>query len=643
MDKKEAIADFLKSFELSLKQSSIYFKEHPAFIKSVEDVKQKVDMLLHYLSPIKISFIPHSLIIEGEHWEKERIHKELAKTFHRRLIKNLVIREGTTVEELMAFITQVNLTPKNILKQGGLSSIIRRENISHISVEALDYSQLLRGEGEEIKDVWEYLLNEAMESQDAQKIVDITENFDRVVTHFKTEDFIENQDLMENINKLFIYLKEREEDKFRKCAKVLMKSILRNKDISKESKLDTLRNFFKDMSEDDFASTLWEELSTDKDFDSLSFNIFVRLTEKDKQQGIANSFAGLVKKEGLEGITPQIGEKTKDLLSSATSQIVPDIYRKTLSSLFKEISFREEKSIDRDLLQKNYQLALLELLDRERRQEQIFSILEKISGGWERIARKKDLEFVKNLVMTLKSKNVPLSSHPAWMKLNENISHLVETEILKGDTSRIFAPVIENLETSSYGAKVYLTKIFKEKIVNPYILQSFFILFPDEMYIFTKNLKRRRFDHKFLKRMTESLQSVDSHLSIFCLELIFSLGNNMLKLYVLKAMHQLPKYDEDFLLGILKKRKTALKRAALKILSRSKNSKEKAVEALVSTRSLFGIKNKILLENIRLVEEMDMKEAGSHLLSLSKKKFFWHKKIRSESLEVLRKWNERKD
>lgn len=643
MDKRESIAAFLKSLELSLKHASIYFEEHPAFIKSVEDIQKKVDALINFLNPIRIYFTPQTLLIDGEHWEKERIYKELATTFHRRLIKSLEIRKGITPEELRTLITQVNLSPKNIMRQGGLNSILKKEKITHITVEGLDYSQMLKGEGEEIKDIWEYFLNEALESQDSQKIFEVTDNFNKAVAYFKADDFLKNKDLIKNIERLFSYLKEREENKFRNCAKVLMKSILKEKDISKESKLDALKDIFKGLNEDDFASTLWEELTIDKGFDSLSFNIFVKLTEKNKQQGIANSLAGLIEKEDLEGIQPQVGEKIKDLLSSVSTQIVPETYRKILSSIFKDISFRKELSIDRELLQKNYLLTLLELLDREKREECVISILEKISEGWDRIVRKEDFEFISNLVTILKNKNGKISSQSIRMGINKKISHIIETKILKGEISPNFAPVIDYLEESSFNVDVYITKIFIEKLVNPYILQSYFKFFPGDMDIFIQNLKGKKFDKDFLIKTTESLQSVDSRLSLFCLESIFSLSNNQIKLLTLKAMQKLPKDDKDFLLDVLKKKSIALKREALLILVRSQDSKVKAIELLLSIRSPFGAKNKILRENITLIEEMNLREARHQLILLSKKKFLWHKNIRSDCLRVLRIWNERED
>jgi len=645
MSKKEAIDDFLRSLEVSLKQASIYFKEHPAFLKSVENLKTKADTLLSTISPLRIFFTPRSLFIEEEHWEKDRIHKELAKTFHRRMIKSLELKEGLTIEELATFIIKANLPPKEILKRGGLKAVLGTEEISHISIDALDYTQILTGEGEEIQDIWEYYLDEGLKMEDAQKISKITDNFEKVIPTYKAKEFLENEELLENINKLFQYLNKVQKESFQKCAKVLLKSLMKNKDIFQESKLDNLQTLFKDLPDEDFAWTLWEELSTDRDFDSLSFNIFSRLTEKSKEEDVARSLSGLIKKEDISGIEPDLAAKIRDLLASKTETFVPKIYRNTLLSLFKDIKFEEKLAVDRNLLQHNYLYLLFELVHGENDKLRIIPLLEQISEEWEKRDNRRELEYSKILLPLLASKYQQIGTESCAKKLRKQLSPILERAILRGDISQDFDDQLDFLEESSLNTNTYLNKIFREYNTHPYILQLFFKFFSDEIELFIGLLKKRKTDVQFLDKIIESFKSIDSHLSliIMALESIFSHGNSHLKLKVLNAMQALPKYDEEFLLSVLKKEDRPLKKEALTILAKDKSSKDKAFKTLLAISSPFGTKNRILQENLSLIEELELKGARKFLMPLGQSRAFWRKKIKSESLRILGKWDERTD
>ena len=193
MGKEEALKELFKSLKMSFKNASIYPPEHPALKKSVSEVKEKIDVALNYLSPLKIGFTPNSLLVDGQYFEKESLYEELARTFHVQRIKMIEVKQGLSVEELMAFLTKAYLSPKEILKKGGFSHILEEEKITHLAVEELDYSQLLKGEGEEIKDIWPHLLQEAVEKEDIKKISKLADNFEKVVGHFKIEELLENE------------------------------------------------------------------------------------------------------------------------------------------------------------------------------------------------------------------------------------------------------------------------------------------------------------------------------------------------------------------------------------------------------------------------------------------------------------------
>jgi len=642
MSKEEALYEFFKSLKVSLKNASLYFNQHPIFLKSLEEVKEKVDTLLSFSSPVRINFTPHSLVIDGEYFEGDKMVEKIAEIFHTRKVKSMEVKKGITVEELAAFLMKVQLPLRDILKGGGLGSIIEKEKISHLSLEELDYSPLLKGEGEEITDVWVHFFQEAIEAEDYQRINEFVENFENIIGKFDIKDLLENKELQENMAKFFTYLKDKEKDKLRKCLKDLLKSLVRNKDILSEANIDKLKVFFADKEEDDIAYALMAEIVTDEKFDAMSFNLFSLLLERNKHQGVAVSLADLLREQDSV-LTSDIRKKIKELLTDPSSPDISEIYRKSLASLLKDVTLEEGMAFDHDLLHKNYRFILLSLFEAAEKKGQMSSLLERISAEWEAITKDRDFDYLKELMIFLEAKKEDISSDPNFEKLERLISLFIENVMFDERMLPDLEYFIGTLKESHTGHEVYLEKIFNENKINPQILRLFFKFFPNQFHLFQRGLRAKSPNPAFIHRIIESLRIIDMPLSLDSLKYIFSFGSYSVKTKALKAMQHLSKMDENFLYSILKEEDRPLKKEALLVLKREKNTEEKAAELLLSIASPFGLKNKILEENIKIIEEAGLFKARDHLLRLSKKRFFWNKKLREEALRVLRKINDRKD
>jgi hypothetical protein len=637
LDSIEALKTLFASLKVALKNASFYQTEHPAFTSSVEDLKGKIDALLNIVSPIKIGFTPNSIFFDNQNWEEEKTFKEIAKTFHFRKVKNLEIEKGLTRQELIAFISRIILPPTDIYKEGGLQRMLKDGNIRHLSVEELDYSQLLMGEGEEVKDVWTYLLDDAIEKQDDQRIDQVAESFEKIATQLDPEDFAENEELHVNVGKLMRYMKRTQDERFHSCAKVLVKSFVKNKKVPQESKMDKLRIVFADIGEEDFASALWEEIATDASFDALSFSLFSKLTEKDKQERIAEKLKEEVIKDDTAISSAELREKVKELLSGTSSPYVSEIYRETLNSLLRDISIQRETQLDRNLLMKNYRYALLNLFVAETDHETKKILLTRILEEWDDIKETGDFEYLKNLASLLRKENGGFSSETIAIKTNKLIADFIENAVLRGQTSPYFDIFLDNIEQSSLGVNAYLQRIFSENKITPYVFQFFFKFFSDSMVYFLINLEEKSPDQKFLERVTESLRLIDTPLSLEVMKAIFPLGNNFLKIKVLRAMQQLSTQDAEFLMPILQKGSYALKKEALIILVKHEATRKQSLDTFFSVSSPYGLKNKLLRKHIQIVGEAVIKEARDHLFSLSQKKDIWNRKLREEAGKVLEK------
>jgi hypothetical protein len=641
MKKDESIKAFFKALKISLKNYSIYNKDHPSYKKSIKKLRSELDKLFHFYNrSLKIGFTSNSIYFGNECLEEEKLYRDVAKMFHFRKLKRLEIKSTVTTEELELFLSKVYLPRKDIFKKGGIKKILEKEKISNINVTELDYSQLLKGEGEEIKDIWTYLLKEATDERNESKMEYLADNYDRIHDKIDAEEVISDDELQKSFESFFNYLNKNEKEKYISFSKRLMKSALSNKKISSEEKLDKLKPLLMDLSEDDLASTLWEEIITNQEFGQVNFSIFSKLIEKEKKSKVAESLLDVFNKSKSEKQNEEIKEKIRQLLSGTSSHLIPNIYRRTLQSLLKDISEKNEKIIfDNAHLQRNYYLILLNMLEKETEKEESSRLIKQILDEWKNILESHDMEYLKYIHETLEEKRETLSSLKNFHDLESILVEHVEKSILNGELSLHFNYFIENMNKSNNNENVYLKKIFTEETITPYILKAFFRFFTDYLFYFNLNLDQRSSDKVLLRKIIDSLSLIDSPVSLITLKYIFKLGDTDIKLKTLKAMENLKEHDDKFLFPLLKKKNYELKKEAFVLLSRDESSKHQALDIMFSIKSFLGLRNKRLQNHVQIIDELEVESARSHLISLAQRKFIWNKKLRNHAENVLRKWD----
>jgi len=617
----------------------MYGVEHPAFSESVNRLKEKSDKLFEFIIPISLGFTSRSLFIDGRYWEKLQLYQEIARIFHFRKLKSIEITEGVDISELVHFISKISTSPKDVIKNGGPNNLLDKEELPHISFEELDYSELLKGTGEEIKDIWVILLQEALETQNEEKIQELADSFEKVIKAFETEDIVESSELIETLTGFFAQLEKIDSKKYRECAKEFVQTMMRNKKSISEEGIQNLQKMASKFREKDMAATCWEEILTDDNFDSLNFNIFTKLVEKEKHEGVAHFIANIFRKNESLQSNPKVTAKMEELLSESSSPMISEIYRNTLATLLKEITFQEELTLQDDNLSTNYRFMLINLIEREEDKDELVMLLQKFLGEWEKLIEKKDYECLKAIYDTFKEKKEVLSQEPVYKELDNLIIGFIEKEILKGELSYYFDYFINTFQRSTLDVNVYLEKIFTDGNITPYTLGAFFKFFKEYLFYFNINLEQYSSDSQLIKKMIESLRLIDSTISLVTLKNIYPLGDRRVKIEVLLAMQNLTEYDAKFLLPILKEKDLRLKAEAFVILIKDKDNRENILKKLLSIPSPFGIKNKPLLENMKIIEQKEVKEAKPYLHSLSERRNFWNRKIRAHSKRILEKWN----
>jgi len=643
MEKKDSIKAFFKSFKISLKNHSIYDRNHPSYKKSIDSLKTELDRLFRFYDhSIQIGFSPDSVFFQKELLEKEKLYTEVARMCHLRKLKTLEIKPAVTPEELDLFLSKLFLPRQDIFKNGGIKKLIEKERISNIKIQELDYSQLLIGEGEEIKDLWTYLLKEAAEEKNEQKMKYLADNCNRIYDEISAEEVLSDDELCGSFKSFFSYLSKNKKEQYVSFSKNLIKSAVSGKQIPSKEKMLHLKPLINDLSEKDLAATLWEEITSKDDFDDVNFRIFSSLIEKEKHDKIAESLSHIFDTSKSEKRNEKTIQKIKNLVSGASSPFISEIYKKSLQSLLKDISEKPEKlSFDESHLKKNYHLVLLNTLEKETDEKDSSLLLKTILDEWEYITEKEDIEYLKQVYETINGKRDIWSSLSSFKKLDSTIIEYIEEMVLNGELSLHFDYFIEHIVHSLKDENKYLEKIFTKEVITPYILKAFFRFFTDYLFYFNVNLEQRSGDDTFLQKIIENLSLIDTPVSLVTLKFIFKLGTNTIKVKTLKAMRNLTEHDDKFLFPLLKKKPYDLKKEAFALLARNENSKHKALDLLFSIKSPLGILNKKIEKHIRIVDELEAQYARKYLVSLAEKKFIWNKSLKNKAQRVLREWDDR--
>jgi hypothetical protein len=634
------ILDFFKILKVAFKMAAIYRMDHPAFKQTVVDFLARLEALFKVRSPLTIGFTPYSLFVDNRFWEDDRTIVELAQLFHFRKVKRLEFRRGLTLDELSRFAGKITLPIRDFIKEGGVGAILKNQRIVHIAAEELDYAQLLCGEGEEIKDIWPYLLMEAVEEDDAAKFGQLAESFEKVAARFNTEDLIQNEERQRHFARFFRYLKETASNKYRTCAQGLLKSLLVVRKVPAEAKFDELRLVISDLSDQDLASTLWEEIIGDDKFDALSFSVFSRIISKERHLKISASLKALFQTDDEANRRAEVERKIRTLLSGTSSQLLSDLYRQTLASLLSEVAFEKKMEIDAAQVAESYRYFLLNWLARETVLDSAVKCLERILEDWESIAEAENLDYLGSLWASLSDRAQELAAQPAYESLRKAVRGLVEGLILRGESGPALDAFVDTLGESLHDPATYLDKIFTEKTATPTLLRAYQTFFGSRLADFTARLEKHKSAVRLLERIADSLQSVVRPVSLDLLKKVYMLGERSVQVHALQAMGGQAEIDERFLFAALDRKDDEIKAEALVMLAKRERSRHVALAKLLNLQSPYGLRNRALIKHIRIVEAKDLRAARPFLKSLAQRKDIWNRRVRQEAFRVLEAWGE---
>jgi hypothetical protein len=383
-----AIQDFLKAFRIALNFIGLYSKDHKSFVSALNDLYVKVSALLSSSPQVNIIFGPESLSVDGITYENKQLYRDLARMFHFRKVKSLLISPGVTLQELSLVLETIVLPLKDILRRGGMQQILIKGEAANIAVEELDYSFLLGNTGEDSPDVWAYMLHETMQAQEPSRIKEFADNFEAAVGKFSVKDLTADKNLTENIEKFLAYLNASDKEAFSRCAQSLLRMILKDKNVSAEGDLGALSDIVNKLSIDEISNIVVDEASRNGEFNNGNLSLFLKALDPARHHDFHSTLANtIVSRQKGSHMSPKAAQKLKDLFTVSASPLVSGIYQQVMDSLSAITVSENRFTFDQDHFMLNYRYILLFVLGVEQDQERLAQVAAKICAEWESIAK----------------------------------------------------------------------------------------------------------------------------------------------------------------------------------------------------------------------------------------------------------------
>ena len=599
MEKENLKEEFLKSLKIALNNSLIYFKDHPLVLKSIEDLYKKIKDLNKFISGIKIIASKDTLFLENK-LEDSKLNRDLAGFLHFRKIKSIEFYNEISFEELSHFIFNLGKPIREIFKAGGLSNILKNKNIKNIFVEELDYSELLLPEGEELKDIWIFLLKDSINKDKFEKIDLLVDNFLKILYNFDSKKILEDKDFKETIFEFFEYLKEKDNKKLVICSRELFRFFLKN-DIDIKDK--EYYSFFKNLSNLQFSEILIDELTKDTGFDEKALILFLSILKLNKKdlEGFEEKFRNL-----------SLDLKTKRRIKKIFFESNIKDYNYDFSFLLKYIE-KVETTLDFILPLKNYFYILLYFLKNTSSKNTVNVIINNFILYWDDFTKLEDINFLKELFVLLLNKKNLLEEQPDFIY---KITRLIEEKLI--EERLYFKDFLEFNFKNTYDFKFYFDIIFNQNKVNPNILFLCFNTKDFDLFLFLKTLKIKKFNINFLHSFIDSIKNIDLKISYKILQYIYDFSNILIKIKILNVMECLSFFDENFLYNLLKDKNKEIRKKAIKILLKNNMLNEKILNDIFCIFNPFGIKDQFIIENINIMKELNLENLIKDLKCLKK-------------------------
>lgn len=625
---KDDCQEFVKAFKIAVNNCSIYPHGHLIFSRSVESFKNKIDRILPETGSLTVKVGPELLIVCSQPLEGKAIYKELASFLHKKKIKSITFARGVGIRELSDFFIILGANFENILSEGGFNKILEAKKIKNIKVSELDYSRLIKGRGEHLKDVWGYLFSldwaEAFNGKEAQELAGFREKLSKA----GIKEVLEDKFLSGQLMTLFTRLQSNPRLDSKKIIKKLGEVVLTTKDLKKIENREEMKNLFSKLKSEDLADLLMQISESKAVFSQTSFDLFSILIPLERHEEAAE-----ILKEEFNREKPAVNfSKIKKVFMPLEGESA-SIYKKHLSEGCISQDMKAKFDFDFEQLKKNYRLLLFDLFFYETDLQKLSLIIKEISYQV-RVDFPEKKEYILQFWEIYSQKDshakfAPLSSlaQKIWAQIEGEIFHAEENEKLS------FLP--GTLEESSLGPDFYLKKI-SEGNFNFLIFKLFLKFFPDQLIRLQEEIISKKNKPSFFNRAIDILEKIDYSATFKVLKKYYDSGPLQAKIEVLDRLKKYPECPGHFFIDAAASQSFYLRKKAVEAAFKFPSSYKAIARGLLSFPNFFGVNTKKILENLSIIEEFYRLEARPYLEKTRHYRFFWNRKIRRKSYLILK-------
>ena len=636
---EKALEDFFKALNVAFKNASMYFREHPSFVKISEELKVKLENMRVFRKVLDIGITSQDLLLDRKYIKKGKPpYKDVAQYLHKRRIKKLTINTEIGSQALGDFVFKAAYLIKDVLEGKSISECMG--DIKGMAIEELDYSSLIGTSGKHPQDIWKVLLNKGQPSEilNSKVLQYYAENIESIIDEIKHKPLDKGMQevFFNNLQNISKSLQDSNPNDTQKLAKGIARPLfdapaeLLNTFLEKD-KFTGLKEFLsKNLDKDVVFEDCFQSLVSSKQFNPLFLNFYNIVIEEIKDEGkLADEMSSFFGKKQSSQEKERIIEPLRELFfRDPSNKFISSLYKKTLSYLSEYVSVSSQeakiiedykKDLNKDIIDIDYFYILLELLRIEDNISDLALIFSKIEKEIPFFLERKNIEIIKDLLTLLDEKLASCSD----VKTRKILKDFYEKTYHSG----LLEYILENIKEfdNLQSIKVILPNI------NDYADSIVAALFSSKDLEVHKKLKeilisladRKVFValRKFLKTQDSSFvlrEAIDvlSHINIedslhFLQELYEDNKDNKVISYdLLRAIRSSPFKNKEFIKSFVTHKDYNLRKDMVGSYLGLASAAEKVdiINKLTNVSNFLGFKDQLIIENIDILSKHHMEE-----------------------------------
>lgn len=127
-----ALKDFMRILNAGRRQSSLYGSDHPSTQQAIEDLMQTVKAFLDCFGPSTFVLTEEAVILNDNWYKSSGESRELFQRLRSRGAMAFSLVGEPTLDQVTEFLTYLNTEPREVRKQGGSNSYLRKNGVTRI-------------------------------------------------------------------------------------------------------------------------------------------------------------------------------------------------------------------------------------------------------------------------------------------------------------------------------------------------------------------------------------------------------------------------------------------------------------------------------------------------------------------------------